>query len=98
MFGRVVFGDIVAEVFCPRVPVYCQMFVVDLVGDPEVSHCHSGGALAFHSVVGDSGGSAVVHVDGRGWLRVSHFDKCLSNKDTVFCVVVDCTNFGFCRQ
>jgi hypothetical protein len=75
MFGGVMFGDVIAKILHAGVPENANITVADLVDDPEVPHFHGSGALAFHGAVGNSYGGGIVTVNGRGWLRVTHFLK-----------------------
>ena len=71
--GGVMLGVIVAHVLEAGMPMYMELFAGNLVRNPEVTHLHGMGALAFNSVVGNAGGSRVVAVNGRGWLGVAEF-------------------------
>ena len=73
MFGGVMFGDIVAEVLHTWVPVYAYIFVAYLVDDPEVTHFHGSGALAFDGAISDANGCGIVTVNGSGQLGMAHF-------------------------
>jgi hypothetical protein len=73
MFGTMVLGDVVAEVLCSGVPVNANVLIADLIDDPKVAHFHRAGSLTFYGVVGDSDGSGVVAMYGRGRLGMAHF-------------------------
>lgn len=73
MFARMMLGDVVTQVFAARAPCDGDGLVSDLIGDPKIPHFHGTGALAFDSVVGNSGGGAVIADDGCGRLGVTHF-------------------------
>ena len=66
-------GVVVTHVFQSGVPMDTELFGGNLVCNPEVSHFHGSGALAFNSVVGNAGGGGVVAVYGSGWLGVAKF-------------------------
>ena len=70
MFGGMMFGDVVTQVFRARSPRDGDGLVAYLIGHPEVSHFHGPGSLTLDSVVRDAGGRAVITNDGGGWLWV----------------------------
>ncbi len=45
--------------------------------------------------VGDTNSSRVVHLDGRAWLRPTHFDEGLTEGDHFLGCGVESTKFGF---
>jgi hypothetical protein len=67
------FGVVVTHVLQAGVPMDTELFAGYLVCNPEVTHFHGAGALAFNSVVGNAGGGRVVAVYGSGWLGVAKF-------------------------
>jgi hypothetical protein len=73
MLGRMVFGDIVTEVFGPWMPGDINILVADLVRDPKVSHFHCPRPLHFDGGIGDADCGVIVTVYWGRWLRVSHF-------------------------
>ena len=95
MFGRMMFGDVVAEVFGAWAPGDGDRLVTNLIGDPKIAHLHSTGALTFDCVVGNTSGSAVVADDGRGWLGMSHFSEGDAENFGFFGVEEQSTKFSF---
>ena len=73
MFGVMVFGGVVAEVFEARVPSHIEMAFFCLIAGMEMSHFHWAGAMFFDGFVGYSDGGGVVAVDWGGRLGVAHF-------------------------
>lgn len=65
------FGVVIAHVFTARVPFNVENSTLYLVCDPEISHLHGAGPLAFDGVVCDTSGCGIVAVDGCWWLWVA---------------------------
>ena len=66
-----VFGVVVTQILDLRMPFYVELYVDNLVCDPEISHFHLTGPLAFNYVIGNSSIGGVVAVDWCWRLRVS---------------------------
>ena len=68
---RMVFGVVVTQILKSGMPFYVELFVGNLVCDPEILHFHRMGSLAFNRVIGNSSSGGVVAVDWCWRLRVS---------------------------
>ena len=80
----VVFGVIIAHVFKVGMPMDSKLFACNLIGNPEVTHLHGTGALAFYGVVGNAGCGGVVAVDLSRGLRMAEFMENESNDAPFF--------------
>ena len=69
----VMFGEIVAHVLESRVPFDIKLCVSNLVSNPKIVHFHGAGTLVLAGVVGNSGSSGVLTMDGSWWLWVAKF-------------------------
>ncbi len=72
-----------------------DLFVSDLVRDPEVAHFHCAGSLPFDSVIGYANGGAVVAVNGCGWLGMAHFNWSSTEDFSGLAVDIEGTGFSF---
>jgi hypothetical protein len=60
--GYVVFGRIIAHVFLSGLIMKFEILLSFPIQQPEVTHSHGVGALAFDSVIDNANGSSVVNV------------------------------------
>jgi hypothetical protein len=94
----VMLGVVVAHVFEAGVPVDTELIAGNLVRNPEVTHLHGMGALAFYSVVGNPSSGGVVTVYGGGWLGVAEFMEDEAKDAAFLGVDKEGAKFGFCGR
>ena len=82
MFRRMLFCDMIAQIFCSGMPGNACLLLQDLVEDPETSHFHGTGTLSFQRAVCCPCCRSVITVHGGGWLWVAHF---LQHEPCYFC-------------
>ena len=75
MFGGMVLGDIVTEVFSTRVPRDINIVVAGLIRDPKIAHFHGAGSLMLDSIIRYTDGRVVVTVNRGRRLWVAHFGQ-----------------------
>jgi hypothetical protein len=95
-------GRLVGGAWCGSLPNYYCPYpsssgtVVEILGSRSTT---SGGPWHFflqdNGEVGDTNGSRVVHLDGRAWLRPTHFDEGLMEGGHFLGCGVENTKFGF---
>jgi hypothetical protein len=66
-----VFREIVRAVVTAFFPTNYKLALADTVADPAKAHVNGFGSFLFDSVIGDTGGGAVVRLDWGGGLGVA---------------------------
>jgi hypothetical protein len=90
-----VIGKVVGEIVFTGTPMNYKLALLDSVADPVKSHVNGFGATLFDCLIGDASGACIVGLDGCGSLRMSHFLKCNTERDTVASVLEDGAEFCF---
>ena len=75
---RLVLGAVVAPVDPPGGPIKTELILGGAETQPVKPHVHIFGLAGHNCVVSDAGGSGVVSLKGRRWLRPTHFNECLA--------------------
>ena len=88
MFGRVMFGVIVAH-------VDDELSLKDPISDPIKTHVHGAGSSFLDGVVGDAGGCRVVRFYWSRRLRMTEFVECGAKYGGFLAVDEECANFSF---
>ena len=73
--GGVMLGNVVSQVLVSWCPVVAEVFFGVAASEPPEAHVHELGNFVHHGLVGDSCGSGVVVLNGRGGVRPAHFDE-----------------------
>ena len=68
-----VFGEVISVIEAAFSPKYMELALADAVADPVKTHVNCLGPFLLDSVIGDASSSAIVSLDGCGWLRVAEF-------------------------
>ncbi len=55
------------------VPIKMELVLCAAISQPMKAHIHRSGTFWLHSFVDDAFGGGIVHLNGGGWLFVSHF-------------------------
>jgi hypothetical protein len=93
MLCRVMFCHVIGAVEGAFSPEDIELFLADAVANPIKAHVHCFGSFLFDGVVGNAGRCGVVRDQGRGWLRVSEFDKAGADGARFFCIVEHASEF-----
>ena len=89
-----VFGEIVGLVGRSRFPEDMELLLADTIFQPIESHVDCLRVFHLDGVIGNSGGGAIVGLDGSCWLRMSHLSKGVANGASLFGVEEQGTEFG----
>jgi hypothetical protein len=89
--SRMVFRWIVAQVFLTGLIIKFEVFLCFAIQQPEVSHLHCTGTLAFDCVIDDANGSGVVNVNGCQWLWMAKFKEGKSRDLGFLSIEEECT-------
>jgi hypothetical protein len=84
---------IIAKIFTSWVPINVELFVVDSVGQPMVSHVHCFRLFLFDCFVHDVVCSGVIRSQRRWGLCVAQLGECDSEGGTTLGVVKARSNF-----
>ncbi len=57
------------------IPLVAEVLLRFLAAEPPYAEIHGLGFLRDNGEIGDANGSGVVGLDGRAWLRPTHFDE-----------------------
>ena len=87
--------EIISFVEATAFPVDVKLALSDAVSNPVKAHVDSFGSFLFDGVIGSTGGSAVVSLNGSGRLRMTEFFKANTDRTRLFAVEVDGSKFSF---
>jgi hypothetical protein len=88
-----VLGKVVGEIVFTGTPMNYELALLDSVADPVKAHGNGFGVMVFDCLIGDSSCVCIVGLDGCGSLRMSHFLKCDTDRNTVASVLEDGADF-----
>ena len=94
----VMFREIICIIIASPPPINQEVTLLDAIADPVKAHVNGFGPPLLDGGIGDACGTCVVSLDGRCHLWVAHFFQGRAEHGCIFCVVKECTKFGFCRR
>ncbi len=68
--GHVMLRRVVAQVFLPRLVIKFEVRLGNAIQQPELTHFHCTGTLAFDSIDDDADSGSVIDVYRGRWLRM----------------------------
>jgi len=77
-------GEVVSEVVAAFAPMDDVLVLGDAVLDPIKSHVHGFGAALLDGVIDDARCARIVSLYWRGFLRVSEFEQCDTERRSSF--------------
>jgi hypothetical protein len=95
MGRRVVFAEIIGAVEAALLPIDVKVALADAVTNPVKSHVNCFRMFLFDGVVGNTGSSTVVSLNGSRRLRMSKFFKANTDRAGLFAVEVDGSELSF---
>ena len=95
---RMGFGGVVSKVGGARSPVEAKLTLGFPTAEPPEAHVHGFHPFCDDSFVGNAQGCCVVGLNGQLWLRPTHFDKGVVERDHFFGTDIETCKFGFCRR
>ena len=84
MRSRKMFCLVVCKIFFAASPMDMKLALAFAIFQPVESHVNGLGTALFDGVVGDTGGTTVVDLNGSGWLGMAHFFKNDPDHDPFF--------------
>jgi hypothetical protein len=87
---------VVCKIFLAGVPLKRINILCHFVPNPEISHFHRSGALAFNGVVRDADSSCIITMYWCFWLGVAEVLKGESKYDSLFTVHEKGAEFSLC--
>jgi hypothetical protein len=76
-----VFGPVVSTISESRISIIFEIILVLTVMEPQIAHVNDPGSSGEDVVSDNAEGSAIVGLDGGGWLLVSHFLEKSATRD-----------------
>ena len=78
VLGGMMLGTVVSQVLVSWCPVVAEVFLEVAASEPPEVHVHGLENIFHHGLVGDTCGSGVVTLNGRGGLRPAHLCESVS--------------------
>ena len=94
MGSGVMFAEIIGAVEAALAPVDMKLALANAITNPVKAHVNCFRPFLFDGVVGNTGGSAVVSLNGSGRLRMTEFFKANTDRTRLFAVEVDGSKFS----
>jgi len=96
MMGRwVMLAEIIGAVEAAFTPVDVKLALADAIANPVKAHVNCFRTFLFDCVIGNTGGSTVVSLNGSGRLRMAEFFKANTDRTRLFAVEVDGSELSF---
>ena len=92
------FGRVIRMVEGAGGPVVTKLALGFAAAEPPEAHVHGFHFARDDSLVGYAKGCSVIGLDGRFWLRPTHFNKGVAERDHFFGTDVETGKFGFCGR
>ena len=90
-----VLGKIIGTIIFAGSPIEEKLTWTDAIFNPKETHIHCFSTALLDGVGKNSDGTLVIDLDRSSGPRMSHFDQCLANGETLFAVDKYRRNFGF---